>query len=1054
MGIVGVAVALGCLAMGDPAAAGERVVVELSNGDRLEGELLKRDEQQVRLLVGGAVVTVEQQRIRALRGVSAETSELQRAKLYTRGRMPQRDLQTLVQELGPAIALVKTPAGLGTGWLCNPDGFLVTNHHVVAGERNIRVTFYPREGRSLGRKVFRKVRIVALNADMDLALLKIEEPLGFKPPQLVLGDSARLEEGERVFAIGNPLGLERSSSQGIVSKLARQLDGRLFVQTTAPIAPGNSGGPLLTERGEVVGVVSRGAIMLDGLGFAIPSATVMEFLDNVEAFAYDEDNPNSGVQYMEVPVSTSDQRIRFGVAEFLKRGPGLCCLSASDLDGDGVDELVFADNLKAELGVVRRRLAPLKEASDQAAWDVNRLPESERFRVETQVVGSRISSLGVGDLDADGRQDLVYYGDVDGLAVVRQERPGVFARPRRLDQVQATALPRAVRVADLDRDRQPDVVVLGRDVFSVLWGGLRREVYPLNAALRSKAQGFELLDADGDGRQDLIFFSLSPTFGAYLRLQGADGRFTEEVPLPVSVAGPVRPFREGKHRGFAALDAGINRVRELELGPGGEGASGLLAVPLTAEAGGGALLDLGPLAEGEPAAMLSADPERNEFVLLRRGKAAFSQARSPSPEGLTFLRLARTAAAGPLALSFSPRDKLLGVSRVIDGRVAYPRPVASADTVLDVQLERLPDPEAGGKLAPHLVWVEKAGAGHALRACPVERIGQAVARGGEGALDLPARTLSFRGGPAGAAAQPSLSGRPRKLAFADLDRDGALDLIAFWAYSGKQSVYLGEGQDRYREVLREAALLDAERPQALLAEDLDGDGRPEALELRPGMLRVLRLDAKGRLFVERQVNWPEGKLDQLLPLPGPAGERRFVARSGNQADVVRLGEGDRFERLERVDLAGLELESLAVGEVDGDGRPDLVAHGRGILQILGTRAGRFRLEPQVVLDAGPGQFQYWNLGPADLDRDGEDELLLFDKQQSVLEVLRRGGDGRLVTVMRHKLFDRQLATRPEGGQGEPEEPREVAVGDLDGNGRPDLAFLLQDRLVIYLQDGR
>jgi len=1051
MGRLGVIAALAWLAAGGPAVAGERVVVELANGDSVAGELLRRDERQVLLLVGGAVVTLEQQRVKHVRGASAEAAELERASLYTRGRLPLRDLQALVQELGPAIAVVKTPAGLGTGWLCNPDGFLVTNHHVVAGERNIRVTFFPRAGRSLGRKVFRKVRIVALNAEMDLALLKIEEPLGFKAPQLVLGDSARLEEGERVFAIGNPLGLERSSSQGIVSKLARNLDGRLYVQTTAPIAPGNSGGPLLTERGEVVGVVSRGAIMLDGLGFAIPSATVMEFLDNVEAFAYDEDNPNSGVQYMEVPVATLDHRVRFGAAEFLKRGPGLCCLTAADLDGDGADELVYADNVKSELGVIRRRPVPLKPAAAEAAWDVNRLPESERFEVETQVVGSRVSSLGVGDVDADGRPDLVFFGDVDGLAVARQERPGSFSRPRRLDQVQATALPRAIRVADLDGDKRQDIVVLGRDVFSVLWGGQRREVFPLNAALRAKAQGFELTDADGDGRQDLVLFAPSPVYGAYLRLQGADGRFTEEVPLPIGLSGPVRPFREGRHRGFVALDAGINRVRELEIGPGGQGTPGLSAVPLSADPAGGALLDLGP--DG-PGLVLSADPERHEFVLLSRGPAGLVQTRSPSPEGLTFLRLARTRAAGLLALSFSPKDKLLGVSRIQDGRVGFPRPVATADVVLDVQLEQLPDPGAGGKLGPHLVWVEKAGASHALRACPLEAVARAAAGGEEGALDLPARSLSFSAGQ-GSAAQPVLSGRPRRLTFADLDRDGRLDLVAFWAYSGKQSVYLGEGQDRYREVLREVALLDAERPQALMAVDLDGDGRPEALELRPGMVRELRLDAKARLYVARQINWTEGRLDQLLPLAGPAGERRFLARAGNRADVVRLeAQRDRFERLERVDLSGLELESLAVGELDGDGRQDLVAHGRGQLLLVATRPGRFRVEPRVVLDAGLGQLLYWNLAVVDLDRDGVDEVLLFDKQQAVFEVLRRGGDGRLVTAMRHKLYDRQLAARPEGGQGEPEEPREVAVGDFDGNGRPDLAFLLQDRVVIYLQDGR
>jgi serine protease Do len=1037
-----------------PARAGERVEVELQGGDRLEGELLRRDEERLLLLVGGRVLELEPQRIKAVRGAATAGPEALDAKrLYTRGRLALRDMQSLVRELGPAIALVKTPAGLGTGWLCHPDGFLVTNHHVVAGERNIRVTFFPREGRGLGRKVFRKVRIVALNAQMDLALLKIEEPLGFQAPGLVLGDSGALSEGERVFAIGNPLGLERSASQGIVSKLARNLEGRLYVQTTAPIAPGNSGGPLLTERGEVIGVVSRGAIMLDGLGFAIPSSTVMEFLDNVEAFAYDEDNPNTGVAYMEVPVSTTDRRVRFDASEFLRRGPGLCCLAAVDLDGDGRDEVVFADNVKSELGVVRWRKRQRPAERGEFDWDINRVPEGELFQVETQVVASRVTALAAGDLDGDRRPDLVFHGDVDGLAMLRQEAGGGFAPTRRLEQVPAVGLSRAIRLADLDRDGRTDVVVLGQGSFSVLWGGERRTDHPLHAALRSRVLGFELVDADRDGRLDVVFFAPHKHYGASVRLQGADGRFTEEVPLATPLSGPAWPFGEGKHRGFVTLDAGINRVRELRLAAGqaaaGQAAPGVLALPLTVEAGGGALLSLGPLADGGPDALLTADPERHEFVLFTRGKAGVTQSRSPSPEGLAFLRLARSA-RGPLVLSFSPKEKLLGVSRVRAGRVTFPRPVATADAVQDAQLELLPDLEAGGPARPHLVWIEKAGAGHAVRACPVEALGELAFAGGEdarGALAPPVRSLAFSAGAGPESA--SLAGRPRRLVFADFDRDGQLDLMVFWAYSGKQSLYRGLGRGRFREAIREQALLDPERPQALLFEDLDGDGRAEVLEVRPGFVRVLGLDTSDRLVAERQVNFPFGKLDQLLPLPGRRGEARFAARAGHGVEIVRLGDGDRFERVSRLDLAGLELDTLAVSDLDG--QPELVSHGRGLLQIIGTRPGRFRLESEVLLDAGQGQLTYWNLFPVDLDRDGVDELLLFDKQQSVIEVLGRGADGKLDTAMRHKLFDRQLANRPEAGQTGPDEPREVIAGDFDGNGKPDLAFLLHDRLVIYLQ---
>jgi len=102
-----------------------------------------------------------------------------------------------------------------------------------------------------------------------------------------------------VFAIGNPLGLTRTVSQGIVSTTNRDFEGQLYVQTTADINPGNSGGPLFNLAGEVIGVTSMGYVFYGGLNFAIPADTVKAFIDNWDAFAYREDNPNAGFRYLQ-----------------------------------------------------------------------------------------------------------------------------------------------------------------------------------------------------------------------------------------------------------------------------------------------------------------------------------------------------------------------------------------------------------------------------------------------------------------------------------------------------------------------------------------------------------------------------------------------------------------------------------------------------------------------------------------------------------------------------------------------------------------------------------
>jgi serine protease Do len=145
------------------------------------------------------------------------------------------------------------------------------------------------------------VELVAVNNHLDLALVKITHPEDkdfiFAPVQ----GPESLEIGQPVFAIGNPLGLERTLTQGVVSTTQRNFDGLTYIQTDTPINPGNSGGPLFNSSGEVLGITNMGIRGGEALGFAIPARYVKDFIRNREAFAYDRTNPNSGHAYSQPP---------------------------------------------------------------------------------------------------------------------------------------------------------------------------------------------------------------------------------------------------------------------------------------------------------------------------------------------------------------------------------------------------------------------------------------------------------------------------------------------------------------------------------------------------------------------------------------------------------------------------------------------------------------------------------------------------------------------------------------------------------------------------------
>jgi serine protease Do len=210
-------------------------------------------------------------------------------------------VRELVATLGEAVVQVRTPGGLGSGFILNEEGYLITNFHVIEGETQISIEVYHNRNGQLDRRSYKQVRIVGMNKFADLALLKIEDKDAPKFSWVLLGDSDALSVGERVFAIGSPLGLERTVTEGILSTKTRQMQGELYMQTTTQINPGNSGGPLFNLKGEVVGVTNMKIQFGEGLGFAIPIESVKFFLNHREAFAYDNDNPSNPYRYLEPP---------------------------------------------------------------------------------------------------------------------------------------------------------------------------------------------------------------------------------------------------------------------------------------------------------------------------------------------------------------------------------------------------------------------------------------------------------------------------------------------------------------------------------------------------------------------------------------------------------------------------------------------------------------------------------------------------------------------------------------------------------------------------------
>ncbi|WPW28432.1 trypsin-like peptidase domain-containing protein [Streptomyces atratus] len=203
----------------------------------------------------------------------------------------QNEYQDVIKNVLPSVVQIEASNSLGSGVIYDSKGHIVTNAHVVGNEKTFKVTV------ATGEKVLR-ASLVAAYPEQDLAVIKLAGvPAGLKPAKF--GDSEKVEVGQIVLAMGSPLGLSSSVTQGIVSALGRTVSESSagggtgatianMVQTSAAINPGNSGGALVNLNSEVIGIPTLGAIdpqigdsAAPGIGFAIPVSMVKTIADQI-----------------------------------------------------------------------------------------------------------------------------------------------------------------------------------------------------------------------------------------------------------------------------------------------------------------------------------------------------------------------------------------------------------------------------------------------------------------------------------------------------------------------------------------------------------------------------------------------------------------------------------------------------------------------------------------------------------------------------------------------------------------------------------------------------
>lgn len=204
----------------------------------------------------------------------AEKSETQR---------PLPEIKPLIKSIHPSMVTIRVSGrdggerGIGAGFVIDPSGLIATNHHVIGEGRSFTVQRYSGRDGERGERL-KVLAVEASDRNADLAIIRVDTE-GMDLPALQLSDAAEVEQGTRVVAFGNPLGMQQSVVEGIVSAV-REIEGQSMLQLAMPTQPGNSGGPLVTFDKKVVGIVNMKSAVDDNLGFAIPAVRLRDLIES------------------------------------------------------------------------------------------------------------------------------------------------------------------------------------------------------------------------------------------------------------------------------------------------------------------------------------------------------------------------------------------------------------------------------------------------------------------------------------------------------------------------------------------------------------------------------------------------------------------------------------------------------------------------------------------------------------------------------------------------------------------------------------------------------
>jgi hypothetical protein len=744
-------------------------------------------------------------------------------------------------------------------------------------------------------------------------------------------------------------------------------------------------------------------------------------------------------------------RFAFTGREDFPIDPQISLLHAADLDGDGLNDLVLVNNSRSKLNLLYNQTGKTNSpaAKPLTKRELNELPPDARFRIDSIPSEKRIGGMVVTDLNGDDRPDITYYGEPKELIVIYNQGTNGWSAPKRWPIEDGQLGPNALTSGDINGDGRTDLILLAETHAYVISQSAdhtlgEAERIPLSSLVRS----VQVLDIDGDGRQDLLFVNFDSATPFRFRLQQPDGQLGPEIYFKLP---PIHSYwgdqLEGGAQSFIAsvtANSGRAQISQFKRRPAetlsGEFKEGQFQVlPLSKTDKSKRGLQWADVNGDGRTDLLVAEPERGQISLyLQKPDGSLTSPKSfPTLAGVSDIAVADWDGDGrPEIFLLSSDERQVGVTRFDEKeRLAFPEliPLAGKPLVL-----------AAGVLQP------KAKPTLAVIVLGTDERRTLVTRTADGKSRTQKLSENFKSNPA-------------TLLFHDLNQDGLADLIALVPYEKvKVLLQVAEKDFDEQDVAPPGGVV--EQPWLSVA-DVDGDGKQELLMTQKNFLRAVVLKAEPPLL--NSTNKPAWVFQVKEQINGAASNSRLIGaaaipRGSNAVPALFLLDAERkaltlcerdaagvWQVVRNVTLPVSDFTSLQAVAWGGGAANSVAFLGLNAVAWMPFTGDTWEF---VTLDGyeTPIKDGYLNdVVSGDLDNDGRKDLVFMETSKNHIDLVIFDKNHKLVPGDRWQVFE-QKTFRGRGGDAP--EPREAVVADLTGDGKNDLAVIVHDRILLYPQE--